>query len=303
MQRNIITAALFGAGTLGIWKILDLMGLHLIAFSTLCVLIVMCLDSFMDRKNISWFRFLPIGAGILAMAYILYYQAPGFWYKVASWQLSSGVHLWNWNEAFRQIPLNDGAIFRIWQPDWFTQYMRFVYATGFTLSLWAAIIRSFFAKDARKMVQYMISGHVLQLPIIVPFYMTVLLQEVWYVLGHPDGMARNFTPEEAALWSQNCFPSMHTSVAFAILLLALREKGRIFKWVMAAYCASIIFSTLYLEIHWVLDVFGGMALGYGTVKLADFLLTKFWKTSPAEQGIGGVPMTLPQPSVSSAEKA
>lgn len=302
MLRKFIIAAVFGVGTLAVWKVLDLFSIQLIAFSTLCILIVMCLDAFRDQKEISWLRFVPVGLGILAFAYVMFFYAPSFWYKVVSWQIKSGVHLWSWNEAFKHIPFNDGSFFRIWKPAWLTDYMRFVYATGFTLSLWAAVIRSFFTKDARKMVRYMLSGHVLQLPIIVPFYMTILLQEVWYVMGHPDGMARNFTPEEAALWSQNCFPSMHTSVAFAILLLALREKGRIFKSVMVVYCASIIFSTLYLEIHWVLDVIGGMALGFGTVKLADFVLAKLWKTSPAGQD-AAVPVGIHQPSVSVIEKA
>ncbi|MCC3377716.1 phosphatase PAP2 family protein, partial [Cohnella sp. REN36] len=94
-------------------------------------------------------------------------------------------------------------------------------------------------------------------------------------LGHPDGMARNFTPEQAALWSMNCFPSMHTSVSFAILLLALREKGKLFRRMMVTYCSLVIFSTMYLEIHWIIDVIAGMALGYGTVKLVDLLYARW----------------------------
>ncbi len=35
-----------------------------------------------------------------------------------------------------------------------------------------------------------------------------------------------------------------------------------------------MYSTLYLEVHWVLDVIGGMILAYGTVKLVDFVIAK-----------------------------
>jgi membrane-associated phospholipid phosphatase len=100
------------------------------------------------------------------------------------------------------------------------------------------------------------------------------LQEVWYVLGHPDGLARNLSPQAAAGVTLNCFPSMHTSISFAMFLLVIRERDRLFKYVWGFFCLSVVFSTMYLEIHWVIDVLGGMLLAYGTVKLVDFVLDK-----------------------------
>src|SRR6185295_18577346 len=72
----------------------------------------------------------------------------------------------------------------------------------------------------------------------------------------------------------NCFPSMHTSVAFAVLLLAMREKSRLFRWGMCVYATAIIVSTVYMEIHWIVDVLAGLALGFGSVKLTDFLFSR-----------------------------
>ncbi len=59
-----------------------------------------------------------------------------------------------------------------------------------------------------------------------------------------------------------------------MFLLALREENKLFKFLFGFFCLSIIYSTLYLEIHWVLDVIAGMALGYIAVKLTDFILYK-----------------------------
>ncbi|MCC3377919.1 hypothetical protein LKX83_33295, partial [Cohnella sp. REN36] len=74
----------------------------------------------------------------------------------------------------RSIPFNDAAIFRIYQPEWFTIFLRWVYGYGFSLALWVAVIRSFLTRDTGKMLRYVLSSHTLQLPIIVPFYTTVL---------------------------------------------------------------------------------------------------------------------------------
>ena len=124
------------------------------------------------------------------------------------------------------------------------------------------------------MLKYALSAHIFQVFLITPFYLIFHLQEVWYVLGNPDGVGRNLSPAAAAGITLNCFPSMHTSIAFAVFLLVLREKNSVFKLVWGFFCISVIFSTLYLEVHWVLDVLAGLLLAYCTVKLVDFVLAK-----------------------------
>ena len=67
---------------------------------------------------------------------------------------------------------------------------------------------------------------------------------------------------------------MHTSIAFAMFLLVIRERNTIFKWVWGFFCLSVIYSTMYLEIHWVIDVIAGLVFGFLIVKLVDFVLAK-----------------------------
>lgn len=226
-----------------------------------------------DRVPISWKRFLKIGIPLVLFPILMWRYFPPLWNEVVYWQLGTRVHLVDLDNFFRSIPGNDGWMFRVIQTPWLTDYFRWIYANGFTLPVLIPVFRSFLAKDSLKMIRYSLSAHVLQFILIFPFYLTIHVNEVWYVLGQPDGMARNLSVADAAVVVVNCFPSMHTSVAFAMLLLAWREKDKLFRWVWTFFCLSIIYSTLYLEIHWVTDVIAGIFLALAAVKLGDWIIS------------------------------
>ncbi|WP_446897772.1 phosphatase PAP2 family protein [Clostridium sp. LBM24168] len=207
--------------------------------------------------------------------FVIYLNKYGYaiWGKMLSWQISRSIVI-NLNPLFSTIPFNNGSFARIYTSQTLTWFFRIVYNNGFVLPVLLAIYRSAITRDFKKMVRYIMSAHVLQVFLITPFYFIFHLQEVWYVLHESDGLARNLNANAAAGVTLNCFPSMHTSIAFAMFLLALREKDKLFRIFMSFFCMSIIFSTLYLRIHWVLDVIAGILLAYATVKLVDFLLAK-----------------------------
>lgn len=251
-----------------------------------------------DRLPVPWRRFLPIGIILVLFPILLWQYFPALWNDVVYWQLGVKPHLVDLDHVFASIPWNDGSLFRVVKTPWLTGYFRWIYANGFTLPVLVPIFRSFMAKDRLKMIRYTLSAHVLQFILIFPFYLTFHVNEVWYVLGQPDGMARNLSAADAAVVVMNCFPSMHTSVAFAMLLLAWREKDRLFRWVWVFFCLSVIYSTLYLEIHWVLDVAGGIALAVAAVKLGDFLVglvtqySRQWTRKERAMSIAGAQPSL-----------
>lgn len=227
-----------------------------------------------DKLKIPWRRFLPYGIPLLLFPIILWRWFPPLWNQVVYWELGVKPHLIDWDNWFKSISWNSGWMFRLIQTSWLTAYFRWIYANGFTLPVLVPVLRSFLAKDSRKMLRYILSAHVLQFILIFPFYVMFHVNEVWYVLGAPDGMARHLSPDQAAVVVQNCFPSMHTSVAFAMLLIAWKEKDRLFRWAWALFGLSVIYSTLYLEIHWVIDVMAGIVLALGAVKLGDWIIEK-----------------------------
>jgi membrane-associated phospholipid phosphatase len=244
----------------------------------LVVLLLALIGTRKDANDISWKKFMPAGFLTLLVFYVIYHYGGPMWDRVISFQTENIRHIFKWNDLFNSIPYNDAAWARIWQPEWLTDYMAWVYMNGFTLSYWICVIRAFFTKDVKRLALYSLAGYLLQVPLILPFYNTILLQEVWYVQGTPDMLERPLTPEQQYTTAWNCFPSMHTSIAFAAILLSLREKSRWYKWVIGIYCWSIIFSTLYLKIHWVIDMLAGMLFAYGCVKLADLIVNaKFFE--------------------------
>jgi membrane-associated phospholipid phosphatase len=193
--------------------------------------------------------------GVLSYA-VLY--LPDLWFSIAYKLNHAQNYLWNANAAMRAIPGNDGAFLWSHRVQWFSDLMGWVYVNGFDMVVWIPVVRSLAAFDARKM----------------PFYTAFRVDEVWCVLGDPDRCQRGWSPEVARDLGANCFPSMHTSVAFAILLLGLREKSALYRNMMVVYASSIIFSTVYMEVHWLIDVAGGLVLGWVSVKLVDRLLAR-----------------------------
>ena len=83
----------------------------------------------------------------------------------------------------------------------------------------------------------------------------------------------------------NVFPSLHTSLAATVTFLAYRTRTIYPKWflVAAALGLSVAISTMYLGIHWVIDVIAGVGLGYISVALAGALVGR-WSVSAWLEG-------------------
>ncbi|MBI5846647.1 MAG: phosphatase PAP2 family protein [Nitrospirae bacterium] len=58
---------------------------------------------------------------------------------------------------------------------------------------------------------------------------------------------------------RDAFPSGHTGIALTVLFLAFRFEKRLF-WTFLPFVAALIFSTVYLRYHYVVDVLAGIIL-------------------------------------------
>jgi membrane-associated phospholipid phosphatase len=197
------------------------------------------------------------------------------WFKIAFQLNHAENYLWNANAFMLAIPGNDAGFLWRHRVPWLSDLMDWIYENGFDMVVWIPVVRSLLAFDAKKMARYALGAHVLQFPMIMPFYTLFRVDEVWSVYGHADLLQRGWDEATRLNLGANCFPSMHTSVAYAILLLGLRERSRAFRVMMTVYSTSIIISTMYMEVHWVIDVLGGLALGWAAVKAAD-RVTRRW---------------------------
>ncbi len=80
----------------------------------------------------------------------------------------------------------------------------------------------------------------------------------------------------------DAFPSGHTMIAVAVLLVAYRRMRRAF-WVMLPIAACLLLSTVYCRYHYVVDVFAGVALAFVTVPLGNRLYDRLTQSHGAKE--------------------
>lgn len=74
---------------------------------------------------------------------------------------------------------------------------------------------------------------------------------------------------------RDCFPSMHVCLATICLLYSWRWSRKLF-WILLPAAVCLIFSTVYLRYHYVVDVFAGLALA-AAVFFATPSILNWWE--------------------------
>ncbi|MFC2088247.1 phosphatase PAP2 family protein [Calditrichota bacterium] len=87
----------------------------------------------------------------------------------------------------------------------------------------------------------------------------------------------------------DCFPSMHTCLCLICLFYALRFKNlfkyrRLAIWFWIFGVASLIFSTVYLRYHWVIDVITGIILAIVIYFITEWIFNR-WVNFRIKQNI------------------
>jgi membrane-associated phospholipid phosphatase len=117
--------------------------------------------------------------------------------------------------------------------------------------------------------------------LILPFYVLVPVTERWAV---GDGEVSLLMNQISPLLIQtlrplsglnNCFPSFHTSMAVSIALILSKSASKRLRRTMYVLAALVIYSTLYLGFHWILDVLAGVLFGAGCTFLASAAVERF----------------------------
>jgi membrane-associated phospholipid phosphatase len=65
----------------------------------------------------------------------------------------------------------------------------------------------------------------------------------------------------------NCFPSLHTSLALSLALVAASSRRRSWAALAGVSAGAIAFSTLYLGIHWFGDLLAGLVVGWASTRV------------------------------------
>ncbi|MBN6188411.1 inositol phosphorylceramide synthase [Aneurinibacillus sp. BA2021] len=182
-------------------------------------------------------------------------------------QANDALHAWAQKQPFymdanafmASIPYNDASF--LWLRELTPQDPLYdVYVIGFIAVYLVYALYAYVTANRETLIRLVFVNWLIHAVLALPFYLFFNVHEVWSTIDYNWG----HVPYSV----KNCFPSLHTSVAFACLLLALRENKR-FAVFWGLYSALIIFTTMYLRIHWVLDVIGGLVLGFILYRVAN----------------------------------
>jgi membrane-associated phospholipid phosphatase len=85
---------------------------------------------------------------------------------------------------------------------------------------------------------------------------------------NPVAHAIDRTINELEHTKLDAFPSGHTMITVAVLIVAWRRHRKLF-WFLLPVGTLLIISTMYCRYHYLVDVIAGLALAFATVPLAD----------------------------------
>lgn len=174
-----------------------------------------------------------------------------------------GYDLTPWIHA---IEGDAAAFFQAWDSPVATYFFSIVYILGFTVMMVGTVL--VLAHLGREQaLRQLTLGYALNVCAAAPFYLFVPVNESW--IGNPAVIRLKLNDVNPLIMDyyrsgsapDNCFPSLHTSLAITIAYVAWSTRLRRLEWFNAVAAAIVIYSTLYLGIHWISDVVAGCALG------------------------------------------
>lgn len=114
---------------------------------------------------------------------------------------------------------------------------------------------------------------VLNYLIAFPFYLLFPVRTTGYVLPDVQPLMYELHPMiysgvTAVDPLDNCFPSLHAALVFSALLITHATDLRRYRIFLTFAFPAIVFATLYLGVHWIIDIVAGMMLSVFTLHIA-----------------------------------
>ncbi|MWV39302.1 phosphatase PAP2 family protein [Natrialba sp. INN-245] len=171
-----------------------------------------------------------------------------------------------------------------------TAYFSFVYIYGYVFLLVFPVL-AYFALSNTRPLRELLTAYTLNYTLGLVLYVFVIAYGPRNLMPElVDALLYDTYPQYQHLTRQvnrntNVFPSLHTSLAATVAFLAYRTRTVYPKWFVVAtvLAVSVAVSTMYLGIHWLIDVLAGIALAHASVALAGQFVGR-WSLSERLNG-------------------
>lgn len=153
-----------------------------------------------------------------------------------------------------------------------TGYFSFIYVFGYVFLLTFPVVIYVLHDDAEPLYATVVA-YALNYGIgLCCYVLFVAYGPRNFMPGQVESLLFTNWPQSQLLTSQvnantNVFPSLHTSLAVTVALLATRFRSASPRWLPVAWLValSVAVATMYLGIHWLTDVLAGTLLATGSV--------------------------------------
>ena len=181
----------------------------------------------------------------------------------------------DWNITDELYALEGGFVATLQDltPEATLEFFTVSYMAGFAFLLAAAPVTYFLSEGrGQRYLKELLVAYMLNYAIGTVCYTLFISYGPRNYLESVSGLMYQVYPQTqdltaAVASNTNVFPSLHTSLSVAVLAVAWRSRRAHPRWTpVAAFVASaVVYSTMYLGIHWLVDVVVGVALGVGSV--------------------------------------
>ncbi|MBN1281112.1 MAG: inositol phosphorylceramide synthase [Candidatus Thermoplasmatota archaeon] len=167
---------------------------------------------------------------------------------------------------------------------WFSQHWTpvlvyffvFIYLILYPFILWFSLLYFLITNEKNAMKTYAF-GLLLVYAAALPFYLFLPITNVYTYYGVTSALNTALPGVESFFYAttttNNCFPSLHVAMALLVVYAVSQTTNKKFLYLAYFSACCVIGSVIYLAIHWIADVIGGVLL-FGAVY---YLLKRYTK--------------------------
>lgn len=164
-----------------------------------------------------------------------------------------------------------------------TAFFSFVYIYGYAFVLVFPLVAYFLLADTRPL-RLLLTAYTINYTVGPLVYVFVIAYGPRNVAA--ESLLYDIYPQYQLLTAEvnrntNVFPSLHVSLSLTVAVVAYwtRDRYRGWSYLAGAGCGCVAFATMYLGIHWAIDVVGGVVLAALSLWLADRLVGRWSLTA------------------------